>query len=135
MSTPNKKMFKDNAVTMSWHFLAALAFSESSFRPDAQSGAGALGLMGFMPSTWARWAPDGSSPFDPEIAIRAADAYMGYLVDNTNSVYEALVAYMWGIGNVRGVGVTNAPQIVQNRAMEIIYAAEAIGAWEGLDDG
>ena len=120
---------------MSWQLLAALAYSESSFQPDAKSQAGALGLMGFMPTTWEHWAPDGSSPMEPEIAIRTADSYLKWLEDNTDTLYEALIAYMWGIGNVKESGVKRAPDVVRQRADEILYAARAIAAWENLGHG
>jgi soluble lytic murein transglycosylase-like protein len=129
-----KQMFKDNARHNHWTLLAALAFSESSFKPDAQSGAGALGLMGFMPITWEHWAPDGSSPHEPAVAIRTADNYLKWLIDNTHNPYEALVAYMWGIGNVKKLGVNKAPDIVRDRASAILWGRGLLTGWDGLPD-
>ena len=127
------KLFKENAKHMEWNLLAALAYSESSFTSDVRSRAGALGLMGFMPTTWSHWAPDGASPMEPDWAVRTADSYLKWLEDNTDTLYEALAAYMWGIGNVKELGVKRAPDIVRQRANEILYASRAIKAWENLD--
>jgi membrane-bound lytic murein transglycosylase MltF len=128
-----KQMFKDNAKLMPWDLLAAIAFSESSFDPSKRSSAGALGLMGFMPPTWDAWAPDGANPHDPEVSIRTADSYFRWLMDNTDTMYEALVAYMWGIGNVKQLGIKRAPDIVRERADAIVWARGMIKAWEALD--
>ena len=129
-----KEMFKNNATRISWHLLASLAHSESSFNPKAKSNVGAMGLMQFMPDTWRQWTPEGSNPYEPELSIRAADAYLGWLLDQTdNSTRSALIAYMWGIGNMMHGGVNRAPEIVQKRAREIMFASEALKAWETLE--
>src|SRR5690606_899012 len=38
-------------VDLDWRLLAAVAFQESRFDPDAESGAGAVGLMQVLPRT------------------------------------------------------------------------------------
>ena len=83
--------------------LLSQAWAESSFDPRAVSHAGAQGLLQIMPDTWREWSPKigaGSDPFDPRQNARVGAAYMRWLLEQTdNSVYNALVAYGWGIGN------------------------------------
>lgn len=61
--------------------LAALARVESDFQPDAVgppvTGGPALGLMQFLPRTWAlvNRSP-GATPFDPAAALLAAGIYL-----------------------------------------------------------
>ncbi|MHB8339563.1 MAG: transglycosylase SLT domain-containing protein [Mycobacteriales bacterium] len=61
--------------------LVALAEVESSFDPAAVgppvAGGPALGLVQFLPGTWARYAwPPGASPFQPGPALLAAARYL-----------------------------------------------------------
>jgi len=127
-------MFKDNANKMKWNLLAALAYSESTFNPQAKSKARALGLMQFMPKTWIEWAPDGADLFDPEVSIRVADEYLFWLYNHLDqNIYHALIAYMWGIGNVFKSGWQNAPEIVKDRADHIVRWSELLLEWERLN--
>ena len=131
-----KQMFKDNANRVSWHLLASLAYSESSFNPKSRSHAGAQGLMQFMPATWESWGPDGTSPYEPEAAIAAADSYLHFLYQQTGKDWwTALIAYMWGIGHVLNKGTNHAPEIVKDRASKILFMSECLALWEALDDG
>lgn len=87
--------------------LAAQAWAESGFNPTAKSGAGALGLMQFMPDTWREWGR-GLSIFDPEASLVAAVAYQkwirGYLGGGLASPTELmLAAYNAGPGYVRNM--------------------------------
>jgi soluble lytic murein transglycosylase-like protein len=81
------------------NLLKRQAWTESRFKPDAVSPAGARGLMQFMPATWAEWGR-GYPISDPKAQISAAGAYMAYLYRQTGSWALALAAYNWGIGNV-----------------------------------
>lgn len=82
--------------------LAAVAKTESGFRPDAVSPAGARGLMQIMPAT-ARGL--GVDPDDPAQAVRgAARLIAGYLKDYDGDVELTLAAYNAGPGNVRKYG-------------------------------
>ena len=132
--TVTRKMFFENSGRVPWHLIAALAYSESSFNPKAKSRAGAMGLMQFLPMTWQEWAPDGADPFDPEISIVTAGQYMGWLIDQTESTREALVAYMWGIGNVKKLGYLKAPEIVLDRADMILFMSEGFKLWRDMEE-
>lgn len=83
--------------------LAAQVHTESAFNPDAQSPAGAQGLMQFMPATWREWGL-GRSPFDPSASLDAGVRYMRSLLSRytgaTDPVALALAAYNVGMGNV-----------------------------------
>ncbi|NHC16534.1 transglycosylase SLT domain-containing protein [Motilibacter sp. E257] len=82
--------------------LAAVAKTESSFRSDATSPAGAKGLMQLMPATAAGLGVD---PLDPQQAVRgAAKLLAGYLKDYDGSLDLALAAYNAGPGNVKKYG-------------------------------
>lgn len=77
--SPWDDLFREAADTLSWDWrlLAALAFQESRFDPNARSWTGALGLMQLMPAT-AR-AHGAAIPTDPEQNIRAATDYIQWL--------------------------------------------------------
>ena len=97
-----------------WRRLKAQAMAESGLDPNARSKVGAAGLAQFMAATREEWRDgvagnQGSPPADlvlldprdPEDAIRAQAAYMGWLLirfpDNPR---QALAAYNWGLGRV-----------------------------------
>jgi|TARA_Y100000310_G_scaffold136910_1_gene135803 soluble lytic murein transglycosylase-like protein len=98
-----------------WQLLKAQAIAESGLNPDAESPVGATGLSQFMRRTWEEWGdgtpgiqdpPPGDmvllDPRDPEDAIRAQAAYMGWLLKCFGgAITPALASYNWGIGRVR----------------------------------
>ena len=77
--------------------LAALAQTESSFRPAAVSGAGAQGLMQLMPAT-ARGL--GVDPMDPAQAVDGAARLLRSHLKSFGSTTLALAAYNAGPGAV-----------------------------------
>lgn len=83
--------------------LAAQAESESNWNPHARSRAGAVGLMQFMPRTWAEWG--NGDPENPEASLVAGARYMQWLLDQfsdaANPTALAYAAYNWGPGNVK----------------------------------
>lgn len=83
--------------------LAGQAWQESRFNPTARSKAGAMGLMQFMPGTWADWGR-GMNPDDPAASADAGVRYMRHLLTYYAKAAEpvsvALAAYNWGMGNV-----------------------------------
>ena len=88
-----------------WLLIAAQAYEESRFDPEAQSWAGAMGLMQLMPKT----AQDMEviDPFDPEQNILGGVKYLRYLMRMFQDVpaYDrlkfALAAYNVGIEHIR----------------------------------
>jgi len=78
-----------------WKVDQALAYAhalqESSFRPDAVSGAGARGLMQVRPGTagdLVRWGRASGSPAElnrPETNLAFGQAYLGYLRDQSGT--------------------------------------------------
>ncbi|HEY6020924.1 MAG TPA: lytic transglycosylase domain-containing protein [Candidatus Paceibacterota bacterium] len=83
-----------------------IAWQESRFNPNAQSPAGAQGLMQFMPATAAAL---GFNPFDPAASIDAAGRYFKQLYASTGNWRDAIAAYNWGIGNIIRKGYIQAP--------------------------
>lgn len=90
-------------------FVAAVIKYESTFRHDALSNAGALGLMQILPET-ARYLADRhglawrgtSSLKDPAFNIRLGIAYMKQLLELFDGNHtHMLVAYNWGPGNLQ----------------------------------
>lgn len=92
-------------------FLAAIILCESSYRKDAQSSVGAMGLMQVMPET-AAWIAgklnekDTFSPelmYDPLMNIRYGSWYIGYLSERFRGDPVLVAsAYHAGQGEVSG---------------------------------
>ena len=86
----------------------AVVKAESGFRPEAQSYAGACGLMQLMPATYREIAGrlgedcDESLIFDPTQNLRYGVYYLSYLYRYFGDYYTALAAYNAGIGRVSG---------------------------------
>ncbi len=91
--------------------LAAMINVESGFDPDAESSAGAIGLMQLTPSTGqgiadrtggARWTVE--DLHDPELNIRYGSWYIAHLLERfageEDPTLVALAAYNAGQGNV-----------------------------------
>jgi soluble lytic murein transglycosylase-like protein len=88
--------------------LASLVWSESGFRPDAVSGAGARGLAQLMPGTAAGMGVD---PDDPLQNLEGGARYLRAALDRFGSADLALAAYNAGPGNVdRHGGVPPFPE-------------------------
>ena len=92
--------------------LAAVIYHESKFDADAESGAGAIGLMQLTPETAKGIAlrTGGhrfrlSDLYDPELNVRYGSWYLRHLLDAYDGdLRRALAAYNGGQGNVaRGV--------------------------------
>jgi hypothetical protein len=81
--------------------LFALIEVESSYRPNAVSASGAMGLMQLMPATAQQYAV--VDPYDPSDNIEAGTQHLRALLDRYD-VDSALAAYNAGEGSVRKFG-------------------------------
>jgi soluble lytic murein transglycosylase len=87
--------------------LAAVVYVESRFDPNAESPAGAIGLMQLLPETAKGIAlRTGGARFvvadlrDPEINVRYGSWYLDHLRDRYGDMTTVLAAYHAGQGNV-----------------------------------
>ncbi len=87
--------------------LAAVIYTESKFDANAESAAGALGLMQLLPDTAKGIAlRTGGAKFvvndlyDPEINVRYGSWYLRHLLDRYGDEETALAAYHAGQANV-----------------------------------
>ena len=87
--------------------LAAVVYVESRFDPNAESDAGAIGLMQLLPDTAKGIAlRTGGAGFvvadlrDPEINVRYGSWYLDHLLGRYGRMDLALAAYHAGQGNV-----------------------------------
>jgi soluble lytic murein transglycosylase-like protein len=90
----------------------AVAWIESRGNANAQSGAGAMGIMQLMPGTAQQLGV--TDPFDAEQNIAAGVEYLSKLLKKYGNEAHALAAYNWGPGNVdRAIGQgSNFPEQV-----------------------
>lgn len=112
-----------------WQLLASQAWAESSWRPDAVSGAGAKGLMQIMDATWQEWAPKvgATDPFNARDSLRVGAAYLAWLIKTTGgNPYQALIAYGWGIGN--WMSGQPRPDMWVQYANKIVHGADLLKA-------
>lgn len=91
-----------------WRLLAAQCYQESTFDPNAQSWAGAKGLMQIMPATADHLGLPRDQMNNPEQSIAAATRYLKELEAELSAVrnpYErqnlALAAYNGGLHHIR----------------------------------
>lgn len=82
----------------------AIIWVESRFDPDAESPAGARGLMQLMPATAAylakRLGESRPRANDPEFNVRAGSLYLSEMVEKFDDERNAVAAYHAGPGNV-----------------------------------
>lgn len=90
-----------------WRLIAAQAFQESGFDPNAVSWAGAMGLMQLMPATARSVGVSMDAVFDPECNLRGAtklisqlNAHYSGITDNNERINFILAAYNAGPGHV-----------------------------------
>lgn len=86
--------------------ILAVIKTESNFQPDAQSDAGAQGLMQITPDTFA-WLQtklhvqcEAQAVFEPETAILFGTFFLQYLLEEFGDTQTALAAYHAGRGKV-----------------------------------
>ncbi len=94
---------KHYQIDPAWAF--SIARRESSFMPDAASGAGALGLMQVLPSTakyLAKKPVSRKTLFNPEQNLKFGTQYLRYLMDKMdNNQILATASYNAGWRNVK----------------------------------
>lgn len=111
--------------------LDAQVTQESGWNPNAVSGAGAKGLMQFMPGTAKDLGIHGDE-FDPMKSLEAGAKYMGSLLQRYGGdLQKALTAYNWGMGNLEKKGMGNAPEEARNYAPQIISRMQASQRYSG----
>ncbi len=83
--------------------LKAVAFVESSFRPNATSKCGAMGIMQLMPSAAKQYGA--KDAYDPEQNIMAGAKILStFLKRYDGDIEKTLAAYNAGPGNVKKAG-------------------------------
>ena len=106
--------------------LPAIAQVESNYNPNAQSSAGAQGMMQFMPSTAAAM---GVNPYDPASAIDGAARLMSGHLQQFGSLPLALAAYNAGSGAVQKYG--SVPPYPETQS----YVAKVLSLMSQLGNG
>ncbi|MDX1389064.1 MAG: transporter substrate-binding domain-containing protein, partial [Acidobacteriota bacterium] len=93
-------------IGIDWRLLAAQCYQESRFDPEAESWAGALGLMQVLPTTALQMGVEGDLR-DPESGIRAGALYLRWLMDRfepslppEERLLFSLAAYNAGRGHI-----------------------------------
>lgn len=120
-----------------WHLLAALAYSENKFQVQPASHAGAMGLMQFMPATWADMQTQlgVNNILDPEQSIKAAAFYLAqirsYLIKHQKvGTAWMLAGYNWGMGRSAQGSWEQVPPETKAYIDEITEFSEALRRWE-----
>ena len=107
--SPYDHVFKQYAqeIGWDWRLLAAIAFSESGFDPNATSWMGARGLMQVMPKTARSFGAKEEDLGNPEVSIRVAskilkelDGIMRSRTGPEDRIKFVLAAYNAGSGHV-----------------------------------
>ncbi len=107
--SPYDNVFKQYAQELGWDWrlLAAIAFSESGFDPNATSWMGARGLMQVMPKTARSFGVKEEDLSNPEVSVRVASKILkeldGIMRNRTGAgdrIKFVLAAYNAGSGHV-----------------------------------
>lgn len=107
--SPYDPIFKQYAqeIGWDWRLLAAIAYSESGFDPNATSWMGARGLMQVMPRTAKSFGAEENELGNPEVSIRVASKILkeldGIMRSRTGAgdrIKFVLAAYNAGSGHV-----------------------------------
>ena len=109
----------------------AIIKTESKFKADAQSSAGAVGLMQFMPDTFHDITTnylyenlDNAMRYDPETSIKYGTFYIAWIYQNYAHNWEtAIAAYNAGIGRVRG-WLESAEYSADGKTLDVIPFSE-----------
>lgn len=104
--------------------LAGMAYTESRFRNDVVSSAGAVGMMQFLPATAAGMGVD---PYDPTSAIDGAARYLRHALDRFGSLDMAIGAYNIGPGAMARAGGVNPGSQAEKYVSAVWSAAGRMG--------
>ncbi|TGZ99942.1 membrane-bound lytic murein transglycosylase MltF [Rodentibacter pneumotropicus] len=101
-------LFEKYKGTLDWRLLAAMAYQESHWNPDATSPTGVRGMMMLTRDTAERMKI--SNRTDPEQSIKAGSDYLHWLltqmpdsITQEDRIWYALAAYNMGLGHVLDV--------------------------------
>ncbi|QIA76977.1 membrane-bound lytic murein transglycosylase MltF [Rodentibacter caecimuris] len=101
-------IFEKYKGTLDWRLLAAMAYQESHWNPDATSPTGVRGMMMLTKDTAERMKI--SNRTDPEQSIKAGSDYLHWLLSQIpdsiaqeDRIWYALAAYNMGLGHVLDV--------------------------------
>lgn len=93
---------------LNWHLLAAIAYQESHWNPNATSFTGVRGIMMLTQDTAKQMKVE--NRLDPEQSIRGGAAYLRHVLDRLpksipkdEKIFFALAAYNMGLGHVYDV--------------------------------
>lgn len=125
---PIKYKIEINAVSQQYQIdkdlIYAVVWTESKFKKDAKSSAGAVGLMQLMPTT-AKWCSeklkiewDENKLLEPEYNLNLGVYYLKYLLSKFDLDY-ALSAYNAGEGNVR-IWLDNGGEILFKETQDYV---------------
>lgn len=92
------------------NLLKGIGYQESTWRPDAESEVGAMGIAQIMPAT-STWIQDalldtsGLDPWNPDDNLQMSAAFLAHLIEETDGdVPKAVGSYYQGLGSVNKNG-------------------------------
>ena len=98
-------LFTKHKGNLDWRLLAAIAYQESHWNPDATSPTGVRGMMMLTKDTAERMKITDRT--DPEQGIKAGSEYLHWLIEqipdsinNDDRIWFALAAYNMGLGHL-----------------------------------
>lgn len=98
-------LFTKHKGNLDWRLLAAIAYQESHWNPDATSPTGVRGMMMLTKDTAERMKITDRT--DPEQSIKAGSEYLHWLIEqipdsinNDDHIWFALAAYNMGLGHL-----------------------------------
>ena len=101
-------LFTKHKGNLDWRLLAAIAYQESHWNPDATSPTGVRGMMMLTKDTAERMKITDRT--DPEQSIKAGSEYLHWLIEqipdsinNDDRIWFALAAYNMGLGHLLDV--------------------------------
>lgn len=106
---PYAKYFMKYApeIGWDWELLAAVAYHESRYNPQATSRGGACGLMQLVPRTATKFGLNDSTKYEPEDNIRAGVKYIArlqekyrHIPDSVERIHFVLASYNAGTAHI-----------------------------------